>query len=65
MQATLAAPERPLVYVGDGYSDRCAALVADRVFATDGLADYLAERGVPHERFETFHEVVAALEAAG
>src|SRR5581483_9184088 len=36
---------RPLVYVGDGYSDRCAALAADRVFARGDLAGYLASRG--------------------
>ena len=51
----------PLVYVGDGYSDRCAALAADRVFACRGLADYLAERGHPFEPFETFDDVAAAL----
>ena len=28
----------PYVYAGDGYSDRCAALAADRVFARDSLA---------------------------
>ena len=52
---------RPLVYVGDGYSDRCAALAADRVFARRELADYLASRGVPFEPFETFDDVAAAL----
>jgi 2-hydroxy-3-keto-5-methylthiopentenyl-1-phosphate phosphatase len=52
----------PLVYVGDGYSDRCAALAADRVFAREGLARYLAEQGVPHERFDTLHDVAAALD---
>jgi len=54
--------ERPLVYVGDGWSDRCAAQAADRVFARDGLAAYLAERGVAHERFEDFHDVLDALD---
>jgi len=52
---------RPLVYVGDGYSDRCAALAADRVFATRGLADYLAGEGVAFEPFETFYDVAAPL----
>ncbi len=36
-----------IVYAGDSHSDFCAALVADRVFATGPLAGYLAERGVP------------------
>ena len=51
----------PVVYVGDGYSDRCAALAADRVFARDGLADYLTSRGVAFEPFEDFDDVAAAL----
>jgi 2-hydroxy-3-keto-5-methylthiopentenyl-1-phosphate phosphatase len=50
-----------LVYVGDGYSDRCAALAADRVFARGDLARYLAARGAPFEPFEDFHDVAAAL----
>ena len=52
---------RPLVYVGDGFSDRCAARAADRVFARDGLASYLASEGVPFEPFDTLHDVSAAL----
>jgi 2-hydroxy-3-keto-5-methylthiopentenyl-1-phosphate phosphatase len=51
----------PVVYVGDGVSDRCAALAADRVFARDGLARYLDERGVPYEPFENFVQLAAAL----
>jgi 2-hydroxy-3-keto-5-methylthiopentenyl-1-phosphate phosphatase len=52
---------RPLVYVGDGYSDRCASLAADRVFARRALADYLDSQNVPFEPFETFDDVAAAL----
>ena len=52
---------RPLVYVGDGFSDRCAARATDRVFARDGLASYLASEGVPFEPFDTLHDVSAAL----
>ena len=36
----------PYAYVGDGYSDRCAALAADRVFARDALAHHLDGLGV-------------------
>jgi 2-hydroxy-3-keto-5-methylthiopentenyl-1-phosphate phosphatase len=53
--------ERPIVYVGDGYSDRCAALAADRVFATRGLAKYLDELGVAYEPFEDLHDVANGL----
>jgi 2-hydroxy-3-keto-5-methylthiopentenyl-1-phosphate phosphatase len=60
-RATL--PPGDVVYVGDGYSDRCAALAATRVFARDGLARELAGRGVAYEPFDDLHDVVAALEA--
>ena len=53
--------ERPLVFVGDGWSDRCASLAADRVFARTGLAEYLAEQQVPYEPYETFFDVAAVL----
>ena len=53
--------DRPLVYIGDGYSDRCAALAADRVFARRDLAEYLVSQSRPFEPFETFDDVAAAL----
>ena len=53
--------ERPIVFVGDGWSDRCASLAVDRVFARTGLAAYLDEQGVLYERYDTFHDVTAAL----
>jgi 2-hydroxy-3-keto-5-methylthiopentenyl-1-phosphate phosphatase len=51
-----------VVYVGDGYSDRCAAEDADLVFARRGLAAYLTERGVPFEPFEDFFQIAEKLE---
>ena len=53
-----------VVYVGDGYSDRCAAEHADRVFARRGLARWLDERGVGYEPFEDFFDVARGLETA-
>ena len=46
-------------YAGDGYSDRCAALAADRVFARDSLAAYLSDRGTPFERFDDLNDVAS------
>jgi 2-hydroxy-3-keto-5-methylthiopentenyl-1-phosphate phosphatase len=56
-------PGRDVVYVGDGYSDRCAALAARRVFATGSLARYLRARGIPYQPFDDLHDVLDALEA--
>ena len=49
------------VYVGDGFSDRCVATAASRVFARDGLAEYLVARGTPFEYFTDFHDLAGAL----
>jgi 2-hydroxy-3-keto-5-methylthiopentenyl-1-phosphate phosphatase len=59
-RSTLPA-DGEVVYVGDGYSDRCAALAADRVFATDGLAEYLDAQGVAYERFADLQDVAQRL----
>ena len=48
-------------YVGDGFSDRCVAQAATRVFARDGLAAYLRERGVAFEPFVDFIQLERAL----
>jgi 2,3-diketo-5-methylthio-1-phosphopentane phosphatase len=52
---------RHTVLVGDGTSDRKAALLADRVFAKGALADWCERNGVEHERFERLGEVQSAL----
>jgi 2-hydroxy-3-keto-5-methylthiopentenyl-1-phosphate phosphatase len=45
------------VLVGDGASDRKAALLADVVFAKGALASWCASNGVPHIRFERLADV--------
>jgi len=54
-------PDGEVVYAGDGYSDYCAALAADRVFATGSLARYLDERRVAYEPLTDFSAVASAL----
>ena len=50
-----------VTYVGDGYSDLCAAPRAHRVFAKGVLAEHCAERGVEHHRFTTLAQVADVL----
>ena len=56
-------PAAPFVYVGDGYSDRCPSLSAERIFARAGLAEHLEDEGVPYEPFDDLNDVLRALEA--
>ena len=58
--AELADPQT-VVYVGDGWSDRCASLFASRRFARDGLARFLEREGADYARFETFGEIQRAI----
>jgi 2-hydroxy-3-keto-5-methylthiopentenyl-1-phosphate phosphatase len=51
----------PIAYVGDGYSDRCAAEVADMRFAIGSLARHLERRGLEYRPFADFHDVRAGL----
>jgi HAD superfamily phosphoserine phosphatase-like hydrolase len=52
---------RTTVFVGDGISDRKAALLADVLFAKDRLAEWCEFSGVAFEFFETLADVHAAL----
>jgi 2-hydroxy-3-keto-5-methylthiopentenyl-1-phosphate phosphatase len=52
----------PYAYVGDGISDRCVSLAAQRVFARSGLAQFLTAHGVAFEPFESLHDIRVALE---
>jgi 2-hydroxy-3-keto-5-methylthiopentenyl-1-phosphate phosphatase len=51
----------PVAYIGDGYSDRCAAIAADRRFARRFLAKDLDELGLEYTQFDDFHTVREAL----
>ena len=46
-----------VAYVGDGYSDRCAAQAADVRFARRTLASYLDREGVDYTPFDDFTSV--------
>jgi len=49
------------VFLGDGLSDRGAAMEADIVFAKAGLAEFCQEEGIPFREFGSFSEVQGAL----
>ena len=55
----------PFAYAGDGVSDRCVSLQAERRFARDGLAGWLDAQGVAYEPFDDLYDVVDALSPGG
>jgi 2-hydroxy-3-keto-5-methylthiopentenyl-1-phosphate phosphatase len=66
MNAVLAArPRGPVVFVGEGASDRYGALYADLAFAKDRLVEIATADGVPFEPWESFDDVRDRLEDLG
>ena len=61
MRAVLEAPG-PVAYVGEGDSDRFAALYADITFAKDALVEWCERDGVPFVPWTDFDDVRTALE---
>jgi 2-hydroxy-3-keto-5-methylthiopentenyl-1-phosphate phosphatase len=54
----------PFLYVGDGISDRCVSLAAERRFARRTLAVWLDGQGVAYEPFDDLRDVASALASA-
>lgn len=62
LRARHAANGEPVVFIGDGFSDRCGAESADRVLARDSLAGYLDERSLAYESWGDFDDVMRLLD---
>jgi 2,3-diketo-5-methylthio-1-phosphopentane phosphatase len=54
-------PENKVVYVGDGWSDRCIAHESDVIFAKHKLIDYCHERGLSYTPYSTFADILAEM----
>ena len=50
-----------IVFIGDGYSDFCAAEHSDIIFAKRNLAVYCNENKIPHHHFGTFFDIIQIL----
>jgi len=50
-----------VAFVGDGYSDACAARAADLLFAKDDLQQYCEAEKIPYNRFVDFRDVAKVL----
>lgn len=51
--------EALVIYIGDGYSDFCAAEHADIIFAKKALATYCNKNHLPHHPFSSFVDIQA------
>jgi 2-hydroxy-3-keto-5-methylthiopentenyl-1-phosphate phosphatase len=59
--ARFAPKHRPVIFIGDGLSDRFAVELSDLVFAKRQLLAYCREKNIPCRPFDTFMDVQAAL----
>lgn len=59
-----ARPHGPVIFIGDGLSDRCGARAADVVFARAGkdLEGFCRDAGIAHIPYGSFGEILARLQ---
>jgi 2-hydroxy-3-keto-5-methylthiopentenyl-1-phosphate phosphatase len=57
-----SAEEDVIVFVGEGYSDRCPARFADIVFARDTLQTFCQRENISYYLYSSFRDVLARLE---
>ena len=60
---TRSADEDVIVYVGEGYSNRCPARYADVVFAKDELLKYCRQENISYFEYRAFSDVEERLRA--
>ena len=60
---TLSADDDIIVYIGDGFSDRCPVRYADIVFAKRSLITYCQGQNITYHAFQTFDDVRQRLES--
>ena len=60
---THAGEDNIIVYVGEGYSDRCPAQYADIVFAKDTLQTFCQEENISYFLYQSFRDVQERLSA--
>lgn len=58
----LSADDDAIVYIGEGYSDRCPARFADLVFAKDDLLRFCEINSIPFYPYASFSDIRARLE---
>ena len=58
----LAGDDDIIAYVGEGYSDRCAAQYADIVFARDDLQRFCQQENISYYLYRDFFDVQSRLE---
>ncbi len=61
---TLTPDSDLVVYIGEGYSDRCPARYADVVFAKDELLRYCQSENISYYEYQSFADIVRRLASA-
>jgi 2-hydroxy-3-keto-5-methylthiopentenyl-1-phosphate phosphatase len=58
---TVKTPANKVVYIGDGWSDRCVAHESDVIFAKHKLITYCHERGLDYTPYLTFADILTEM----